>query len=59
MPVKIPEEDPTVAIAGVPLLHTPPAGVLLNVIELPTQTVMPGKPTEPVMIVGLGLTVTL
>jgi len=52
-PVTIPEEEPTVATEGLPLLHVPPP-VPVSIIEDPTHT-LPG----PVMAPGVGLTVTI
>jgi hypothetical protein len=38
-PVTEPEDEPTVAIDVLLLVHTPPDTVLDNVVELPTPTV--------------------
>jgi hypothetical protein len=51
-PVTIPEEEPIVAIEGLPLLHVPPP-VPVKIIVDPTHT-LPG----PVIAPGMGLTVT-
>ena len=51
-PVTMPVKDPTVAISGLLLLHTPPAvGSVSNIVE-PTHTV-----DGPEIIPGYGLTV--
>ena len=38
MPVTTPLANPTVATAGLPLVHVPPADVLLSVVVAPKQT---------------------
>ena len=53
-PVTIPDDDPMAAIAGLLLVHVPPAGVEFSVVVNPTQTA-----SVPVMFVGLALTVTI
>ena len=50
-PVTTPVVDPTLAIAGVLLVHVPPLVVLLNVIVEPVHTLL-----APVMAAGEGLT---
>lgn len=52
-PVTIPDEEPTVAMAVLLLLHVTPETVLLRVVVWPTQTV-----GLPVMAAGAALTVT-
>jgi hypothetical protein len=53
-PVTIPEEDPTVAIVVLLLLHTPPGGRQVKVIVLPAHRLV-----GPVIGPGFGLTVTV
>lgn len=53
-PVTTPEEEPTVAIPVLPLVHVPPDEVLLNVVVDPTHTFV-----VPVMVAGNGFTVTV
>ena len=53
-PTTRPDEEPTVAIDGLLLLHVPPVETLLSVIDDPTQTGI-----EPVMDDGNRLTVTV
>ena len=53
-PTTMPDEEPTVAIDGLLLLHVPPVETLLSVIDDPTQTGI-----EPVMDDGNRLTVTV
>lgn len=48
----MPDDEPIVATDVVPLVHVPPAGVLVSDVALPSQTVK-----EPVIEVGNGLTV--
>ena len=38
IPITMPDAEPTVAIAGLLLLHVPPPGELLKVMVLPTHT---------------------
>jgi len=38
-PVTAPVEDPTVAIPVLALVHDPPAGIAVNVVEDPAHTV--------------------
>ncbi len=52
-PVTTPEADPTTAIAGLLLLHVPPVGEELNVVEVPSQMA-----NVPVMALGAVFTVT-
>jgi hypothetical protein len=54
IPVTTPEVAPTVAIEGLPLVHTPPVGVPVKVIVLPTQT---WGTVPDVLIEGVGFTV--
>ena len=54
MPVTTPLALPTVATAGVVLLHIPPASV--RVAVPPTQMLVP---VDGLMAAGLGLTVTV
>jgi len=56
-PVTTPVNEPTVATAGVPLLHVPPGVALDNVTELPTHKAAPD--TDPVIMAGSGFTVTM
>jgi hypothetical protein len=53
-PVTIPEVETAVASAVLLLLHRPPGTVLLNVIELPAQTI-----AGPEIDEGGGTTVTI
>ena len=53
-PVNVPVVPSMVATAGLPLVHTPPVTVLLNVDDSPTHT-----PATPVIADGTGLTVTV
>ena len=53
IPVTIPVDDPMVALPLL-LVHVPPAGVEFNVVVRPTHTL-----ATPVMVVGLGFTVTV
>jgi len=57
-PVRIPDNEPMVATAVVPLLHVPPGTAFISVMLLPAQIVIPGTPDEP-MGPGSGLTVTV
>ncbi len=50
----MPVADVTVAIAVLPLVQVPPAGVELNAVVKPTHTF-----SVPVIAVGLGLTDTV
>lgn len=52
-PVTTPVPDITEAVPGALLVHVPPPGVPVNVIEEPAQTDV-GPPID----VGIGLTVT-
>ncbi len=52
-PLTVPDTIPTVATAVIELDQKPPSGVLLNVVNAPTQMLV-----EPVMGPGFGLTVT-
>ena len=54
MPVTIPEAEPTVACAGLLLLHVPPVTISLCVIVDPTQTLL-----RPVIGAGVALTVSI
>ena len=59
VPAPTPVKTPEVAVAKLPtavllLLHVPPAGVEFNVVLRPTHTF-----SEPVIIVGFGLMVTV
>jgi hypothetical protein len=38
-PVTIPDDEPTVATEGAPLVHAPPVVLLLNVVLAPSHTV--------------------
>jgi hypothetical protein len=49
-PVTTPEPDPTVAIAVLPELHTPPSDALLNVVVDAEQTVNVPKTGELVTV---------
>ena len=53
-PVTTPEDEPTVAIAGLVLVQEPPAVVFDNVIEEPAQTLL-----LPVMAAGAAITLTV
>ena len=53
IPVTMPVALPTVAIAGLLLLHVPPVTVLLSVAVVPGHTLL-----FPVIVAGAGLTVT-
>ena len=53
-PVTRPEDDPTVMMLVLPLLHVPPAMRSLNKVVVPRQIVV-----LPLMEEGNGLTVTL
>jgi len=52
-PLIIPEEIPAVATPGLPLTHTPPAGVALSVVDVPTHNAI-----VPVIGAGVAFTVT-
>ena len=52
LPVTIPVDGSIVALPLL-LVHVPPAGVEFNVVVSPIQT-----PVPPVIVVGLGFTVT-
>jgi hypothetical protein len=54
IPVTRPVDEPTVAIPGALLVHTPPAGVDESVTVLPVQMLV-----LPAIGVGVGFTVTL
>ena len=57
MPVITPDEEPTVATAGLPLVQVPPAGLPVRVNDAPTHT----RANAPVLIpriTGTGFTVT-
>ena len=53
IPVKMPEPIPIVPVAGTVLLHVPPTGELLSVIDEPSHTT-----DGPPMAAGNGFTVT-
>jgi hypothetical protein len=53
-PDTIPLLLPTTAVAGVPVLHDPPATLLNNVVLLPAQTT-----AVPVIAAGVVLTVAI
>ena len=52
-PVTMPDDEPTVATAVVPLTHVPPAGTSLNAVVRPAHTV-----SVPEIAAGNELTVT-
>lgn len=52
MPVTIPVDEPTVAMAGLPVLHEPPVVAMLKVVAPPTQMWL-----TPVIDGGAGFTV--
>lgn len=53
--VTMPEEEPTMAIVVLLLVHIPPDGELDNEILLPTHNSAPT--VDPTIAVGIGLTV--
>lgn len=51
-PVTIPDADPTVAIAVLPLVHVPPTIASVRLVVVPIQRLV-----DPLILTGAGLTV--
>jgi len=53
----MPDNEPTVAMETLELVHVPPVGEPVSVTVLPAHTEIPGTPADPPVIVGTGFTV--